>query len=225
MTEKVVFSWSGGKDSALALYEIGRQVQYEVIGLLTTVTEDFDRISMHGVRQELLDRQVAALGLPLERVYLSKNDGNEDYEAKMEGLLRKYLAKGVASVVFGDLSLEEVRKYREENLAKVTLKGIFPLWGWDSKDLAHSFIEKGFRAVITCVDTDVLDKGYAGRAYDQAFLSALPGDVDPCGENGEFHSFVHDGPIFREPVPFAPGRRVLRDDRFHFCDLLPVEEL
>lgn len=221
MIEKVLFTWSGGKDSAMALYELQMTQGYEVATLLTTVTEGYDRISMHGARRVLLEQQAESLRLPLEKLYISRNSSNEEYEAKMEERLIHYRSQGVFSVVFGDIFLEELRKYREENLAKIGMKGIFPLWKRDTTELAHTFIDLGFKAVITCVDSNVLDKKFAGRVFDERFLSELPATVDPCGENGEFHSFVYDGPIFRERIPHRKGEVVLRDNRFFYCDLLP----
>ncbi|MBM3156292.1 MAG: diphthine--ammonia ligase [Chloroflexi bacterium] len=220
--ERVLFTWSGGKDSALALYELQRQKHHEVAALLTTVTEDYDRISMHGVRRILLQRQAQSLCYPLEIVYLSGNSSNEEYEARLKEKLLQYKARGVSSAVFGDIYLEDVRKYREGNLAQVGMKGIFPLWKRDTAELAHKFIDLGFKAIVTCVDSSVLDKRFAGRAYDERFLSELPDRVDPCGENGEFHSFVYDGPIFHDKIHLRRGRVVLRDNRFYFCDLIPV---
>jgi len=222
MNEKVLFSWSGGKDSAMALYELQRARSYEISALLTVVTEDYDRISMHGVRRVLLERQADSLGYPLEEIFISKNASNEEYESKMRDVLVKYREAGVSSVVFGDVLLEDVRRYREDNLAKVGMRGIFPLWKRDTTELANTFINLGFKAIITCVDSKVLGKRFVGRVYDKQFLRELPPNVDPCGENGEFHSFVYDGPIFRRKISFAVGDIVLRDNRFYFCDLIPV---
>ena len=223
MAEKVLFTWSGGKDSVMALYELLRTHSYEISALLTTITEDYDRISMHGVRRILLEQQAESLGLPLEKIYITKNTPNEEYEAKMRDKLMEYQSRGVLSVVFGDIFLEDLRKYREENLSKIGMKGIFPIWKRDTAELAHTFIDLGFKAVITCVDSKVLDKKFVGRLYDKQFLRELPSNVDSCGENGEFHSFVYDGPIFRERVSFIIGDIVLRDNRFYFCDLIPVQ--
>ena len=214
--------WSGGKESALALWEIAKAESYEIAVLLTTVTEDYDRISMHGVRRSLLERQAEALGITLEKVFISKDASNEEYESKMRGVLAKYLAAGVSSVVFGDIFLEDARKYREEKLSKIGMKAIFPMWKADTAELAHRFIDLGFKAVITCVDSSVLDKQFVGRCFDEQFLSELPSGVDPCGENGEFHCFVYDGPIFRERILHTIGEVVLRERRFYYCDLCPV---
>jgi len=219
--ESVLVSWSGGKDSALALYEILKTKSYQVSALVTTVTEDYDRISMHGVRRILLERQAAALGFPLETVLISKNASNEEYEAKMGQVLAKYRATGVNAVIFGDIFLEDLRKYREAKLATLDMRGIFPIWKRNTTELARSLATLGFKAITTCVDTNVLGGQFVGRVIDGEFLSELPPTVDACGENGEFHSFVYDGPIFREKISFTTGEVVLRDNRFCFCDLVP----
>jgi uncharacterized protein (TIGR00290 family) len=220
--ETILFSWSGGKDSAAALHEIRKDPNFRIAALLTTVTEDYDRISMHGVRRVLLERQAAALGLPLEIVLITKNATNEEYEASMGKVLAKYKKAGITSVAFGDIFLEDLRQYREEKLAQMDLKGIFPIWKRDTRELAQAFIQMGFKAITTCVDTQVLGEQFVGREIDQEFLSELPPTVDPCGENGEFHSFVHDGPVFKQPIRCTTGERVLREDRFYYCDLIPA---
>ena len=220
--EKILFSWSGGKDSALSLFEIQRTENYEVSALLTTVTEDYDRISMHGVQRILLEQQASSLDFTLEKVFIPKKGSNEEYETGMRKVLTKYLMMGVSSVIFGDVFLEGVRKYREENLSKIGMKGIFPLWKRDTFELANTFIDSGFSAIVTCVDSKVLDKKFVGRTFDEQFLSELPSNIDPSGENGEFHSFVYDGPIFQHKISFTIGDVVLRNNRFYFCDLIPV---
>jgi uncharacterized protein (TIGR00290 family) len=219
--EKVLVSWSSGKDSALALYEILQNQNYQIAALLTTVTEDYDRISMHGVRRILLEQQVASLGFPLEKVFISKNASNEEYETNMENVLTRYKNQGITSVVFGDIFVEDIRKYREDKLKTLDMHGIFPLWKRDTRDLAGSLTDLGFRAITTCVDTNSLGQQFVGREIDQKFLADLPEGVDTCGENGEYHSFVYDGPIFKEKVLFTTGEIVLRDNRFCFCDLIP----
>jgi uncharacterized protein (TIGR00290 family) len=216
----VLVSWSGGKDSCIALYEIQREPKYRVEALLTTVTRDYDRISMHGVRRLLLERQAASLGLPLHQVFISKGATNEEYEMKIGEAFSLYLDRGIDSIVFGDLFLEDIRAYREEFLARHNMRGLFPVWRRDTAIFIREFLELGFRAVVTCVDSKVLDQSFAGRLIDESFLSALPAQVDPCGENGEFHSFVFDGPIFNTPVKFSLGESVLRES-FWFRDLLP----
>lgn len=222
MPEKVIVSWSGGKDSTLALAAVGRDPAYEVVTLLATVTAAYDRVSLHGVRRELLVRQAAALGYPLQITLLSPEGSNEEYETKMRQTLAHFGAAGVRAVVFGDLYLEEVRAYREKNLEAVGFKGLFPLWGQETGRLAQDFIRQGYRAVITCVDTQALKPAFVGREFAPEFLNDLPAGVDPCGENGEFHSFVYDGPLFVRPVRFTLGERVLTHHRFYFCDLVPA---
>jgi len=223
MLEPVVLTWSGGKDSALALHYLKTSRQYQITYLLTTITKDYNRISMHGVRSILLDNQSESLGLPIEKVFISKNSSNEEYENQMREKLLFYQRQGISSVAFGDVFLEDIRKYREQNLSKVTMKGVFPLWNKNTQKLAQQFIELDFKAVIICVDSQNLDKKFVGRYFDRQFLSDLPANVDPCGENGEFHSFVFDGPIFKRPISFKIGDIVLREKRFYFCDLVPDE--
>ena len=221
-TDKVLFTWSGGKDSAMALFELKKTMCYEVLALLTTITKRFDRISMHGVRKNLLEQQAESLGIPLEKIYITNTESNKSYEAKLKAKLMHYKNHGVSSVVIGDIFLEDVRKNREKKLSQIGMKGIFPLWKKDTTKLAYAFIDAGFKAIITCVDSNVLDKTYVGRIFNKQFLSELPSGIDPCGENGEFHSFVFDGPIFRERIPFNIGEIVLRENRFYFCDLVPA---
>ena len=229
MKEKVLLSWSGGKDSALALHELRRSGDYEIAALLTTVTRDYDRICMHGVRRSLLEQQAKSLALPLEMIFISENASNKEYETKMRKVLVKYQKAGVSSVVFGDVFLEELREYREERLSTIGMKGLFPLWKKDTAELACTFINLGFRGVITSADSHLLDSIVVGRDFDEQFLSMLPFTVDPCGENGEFHSFVHDGPTFAHPIAHTPGQVVLRENGFYYCDLVPgqncVEDL
>jgi uncharacterized protein (TIGR00290 family) len=219
--EKVLVSWSGGKDSAIALYEILKNQNYQISALLTTLTKDYDRISIHGVRRILLERQVASLGFPLEKVFISKNASNEEYESNMGQVLAKYKDVGITSVVFGDIFLEDLRKYREDKLATLDMRGIFPIWKRDTHELARSLTALGFKAITTCVDTNMLGRQFVGRVIDEQFLSELPPTVDACGENGEYHSFVYDGPIFKERVSYTLGEIVLRENRFCYCDLIP----
>ena len=204
----------------MALYEIQRSQQYEILSLLTTITNDYDRVSMHGVPRTLVEQQAKSLGLPIEEVFISKSSSNEEYESRMKETLIRFKQNGVSSVVFGDVFLEEVRKYRENNLSKLGMRGLFPLWGRDTAELGRSFIALGFQAVTTCIDSRVLDKKFLGRVFNKQFLTELPPNVDPEGENGEFHSFVFDGPIFKKRIAYTLGKKVLRDS-FYFCDLLP----
>lgn len=216
----VLVSWSGGKDSCVALYEIQRARKYRVAALLTTVTRDYDRISMHGVRRVLLEKQADSLGVPLHQVLISKDATNEEYEMKMGKAFSAYGEQGIDSIVFGDLFLEDIRIYREQFLARHNMRGLFPVWHRDTTRFIKEFIALGFKAVVICVDSRILDQSFAGRMIDEAFLSSLPPHVDPCGENGEFHSFVFDGPVFARPVKFSLGEIVLRES-FWFCDLVP----
>ncbi len=220
--ENVLFAWSGGKDSAMALHELLKGQGHEVVALLTTVTEGYDRVSMHGVRRELLRGQADSLGLPLDEISLTPAAADDEFEERMREKLERYRQRGVVSVAFGDIFLEDIRRYREGNLSKIGMKGIFPIWHRDTAALARAFVSLGFKAVVTCVDSHVLDKAFVGREFDERFLLELPGTVDPCGEKGEFHSFVYDGPIFRREVSFVKGDVVLRENRFYFCDLIPL---
>ncbi|MHA2431555.1 MAG: Dph6-related ATP pyrophosphatase [Promethearchaeota archaeon] len=222
MKKKVLFTWSSGKDSAIALYELQKTNNYEILALLTTVTEDYDRVSMHGVRSILLEKQAESLGLSVEKIYIKKDESNKEYETKMQEKLMQYQKRGVSSVVFGDIFLEDVRKYRERNLKKTGMTGIFPLWKRNTTELAHNFIELGFKAIITCVDSKVLNKKFVGRIFDEKFSKQIPSNVDPCGENGEFHTFVYEGPLFKKKIRFKKGEIVLKNNRFYFCDLLSI---
>jgi uncharacterized protein (TIGR00290 family) len=189
------------------------------VSLLTTVTEGYDRISMHGVRRTLLAAQAKATGFALEEVLIPQNCTNEIYEERMRQSLEKFQKQGISAAAFGDLFLEDVRAYREERMGRIGMKCLFPLWGKPTSELARRFLDLGFRAIAVCVDTQVLSRDFAGREYDEDFLRDLPADVDPCAENGEFHTFVYDGPIFSKPVPVERGEIVLRDNRFCYCDL------
>jgi uncharacterized protein (TIGR00290 family) len=219
MPEKILFSWSAGKDSALALHSLRQNKGLEIVALLTTVTEEYNRVSMHGVRKTLLEKQAEFIGIPLEPVGISKNCSNEEWEAKIEKVLVRYREQGITSVAFGDIFLEDLKKYREANLAKIGLKGIFPLWKQTSFILAKKLINLKFKAILTCVDSQQLDGKFCGREFDEALLSELPKNVDPCGENGEFHTFTYAGPIFKEKINFTKGETVVRDNRYYFTDL------
>jgi len=218
---QALFTWSGGKDSAMALHELVGLENRTIIALLTAVTEEYGRVSMHGVRESLLALQAESIGIPLLKIVIPKDPTGALYEERMREVLLSQKSKGIAEVVFGDIFLKDVREYREGNLARVGMKGIFPLWGKDTSELARSFIARGFKAVTTCVDTDLLGKEFTGREFDRQFLRDLPAGVDPCGENGEFHTFVYDGPLFRNRIVCRKGERVLREEHFYFCDLLP----
>lgn len=217
---RVVVSWSGGKDACLALREVQAR-GYRVEALLTTVTEGFDRVSIHGVRRELLRRQAEVLGLPLHEVFLPESATNAEYESRLGAALSGYAARGVHPVVFGDLFLRDIREYRERLLAELGMRGLFPLWGRDTRVLIRDLIGRGFEAVVVCADAAALDVSWVGRRIDESFLADLPPGVDPGGENGEFHTFVYGGPGFEEALRFEIGEVVLRDGRY-FLDLLPI---
>ena len=217
----ILMCWSGGKDSSLALQAVLSEPSFRVEALLTTVTADYERISMHGVRRALLHEQAEAIGLPLEEVRIPAGASNAVYESAMKERLLYYKAEGVSGVVFGDIFLEDLRKYRESRLAELGLEGLFPLWRRNTAKLAEDFIAAGFRAFLVCVDPKQLDPSFCGREFDRQLLADLPACVDPCGENGEFHTFVYDGPIFRRPVAVRKGEVVEREG-FWFCDLLPA---
>jgi uncharacterized protein (TIGR00290 family) len=221
VSERIVVSWSGGKDSALTLEALRRSGEYEIAGLLSTVTEDYQRISMHGVRRELLQAQAEAAGCSLQEVMLPKDCSDEEYARRMQAALRPHVQDGTLKVAFGDLFLEDVRQYRVDRLAQIGMTPLFPIWGIDTGRLARDFIERRYRAILVCVDTQALAKSFAGREFDLALLADLPPQVDPCGENGEFHTFVYDGPIFERRIGVVRGEVVTRDERFEYCDLLP----
>lgn len=217
----VILSWSGGKDSALTLHALRHDERYQVQGLLTTVNEHYGRVSMHGVRETLLDAQAKSVGVSLYKVKLSEHPSNDEYEQNMRTVLLGFKAQGIRHVAFGDLFLEDLREYRVNNMRELDMECVFPLWHRPTDRLAHEFIALGFRAVLCCVDERQLAGTFVGREYDESLLRDLPGTVDPCGERGEFHTFVYAGPVFHRPVAFTLGERVRRDERFHFCDLVP----
>ena len=216
---KVIVSWSSGKDSAMALHKILESNEFEILAILTTVSDKFRRVSMHGVREALLDQQADSIGISVEKVRIPYPCPNEVYEQKMGELLRNYKLKGVSQVVFGDLFLEDIRRYREEKLRQIGVTPVFPLWKENTEELAKTIIRVGFKAIVTCVDPKKLHPKFAGRYFDEMFLSEIPVNVDPCGENGEFHTFVFDGPIFRNRIEITVGDRVFRDG-FQFVDLV-----
>jgi uncharacterized protein (TIGR00290 family) len=209
--KKVLISWSTGKDSAYALHHIRQTNQYEVVGLLSTITEEYDRVAMHATRHELLKKQAERLGLPLYPVFIPSSCSNEIYEARMEIVLGHVIKEGITHIVFGDLFLDDIRKYRESKLAKANIIPLFPLWGIDTVHLAKEMINAGIKAVITCIDPKKLDASFVGRQFDIQLLSDFPKGIDPCGENGEFHTFVYDGPMFYNPIPISIGTVVERN--------------
>ncbi len=219
---KTWLSWSTGKDSAWALRQMREQGEFEVVALLTTLTTTYDRVAMHAVRESLLDAQAEAVGLPLVKVPIPAPCSNAIYEQAMDEAMQQARAQGVTRVVFGDLFLEDVRRYREEKLTACGMAALFPLWGLDTRALAAKMVAAGLRACLTCVDPKQLDPEFAGRTFDASLLADLPPGVDPCGEKGEFHTFAFAGPMFRAPIPVQTGEVVQRDG-FFFADLLPAQ--
>ena len=221
MSIPLLMAWSGGKDSALALHRLLGDPRWRVGGLLTTVTSDYERISMHGVRRSILHAQAERLQLPLFEARIPAQASNEIYEAAFAAALgeARAHAPGLDTIAFGDLYLADIRRYREQHLARLGWRTHFPLWGEDTARLAHRFIADGHRAILCCVDTRQLDASYCGREFDEELLAALPTACDPCGENGEFHTCVYAGPLWREPIELTRARQVLRDARFEYVDL------
>lgn len=216
--EKVLLSWSSGKDSAWTLHVLRSRQELEVVGLLTTINQQFERVAMHAVRVELLRAQAAAAGLPLHEVGIPWPCSNEQYEAAMSAAVQRARADGVTVMAFGDLFLEDIRQYREQKLSGSGIRPIFPLWQLPTRELAHAMQSAGLRARLTCVNPRKLPKGLVGREFDAALLAELPPGVDPCGEHGEFHSFAHAGPMFEHAIPIRAGEVVERDG-FVFADL------
>lgn len=232
---KAIFSWSGGKDSALALYKVLNDNKYEVIALLTTLNSEFNRVSMHGVREELLDQQATSIGLPLIKMFVNEGT-NTEYESTMSAILLQYKAVGVSTIILGDIFLEDLRTYRENNLSKLGLTADFPLWKRDTKELIEDFIKLGFRTITCCVNDAYLNESRVGVEITKEFIKTLSPNIDPCGENGEYHTFCFDGPIFKTPIKFSTGSKVYQPleikfsdsnqekpvtKGFWFCDLLP----
>lgn len=219
MPTPTILSWSGGKDSALALHALLMDRGVEVRGLLTTMTDEYERVSMHGVRSELVSAQARAIGLPVSTVRIPPAATNEQYERAMIDGLDSLARQGIEQIAFGDLFLEDVRTYRERMVARSGLRPAFPLWGISTSEIARRFTESGFKAVLVCVDPRQIDVSHCGTEFDDRLLDALPATADPCGENGEFHTFVYDGPMFSAPIATRRGEVVERDG-FVFCDLL-----
>ena len=210
MKTKAIFNWSSGKDSAFALYKVLQNSEFEITCLLTSVSQEFQRISMHGVRVELLEQQAKSLGIPLEIMQIPEMPTMEAYENVMNETLTKLKNQGVTHSIFGDILLEDLRKYREDQLAKIGFEAVFPLWKTPTNDLIQEFMSLGFKAIVVCVNERFLDKSFVGRVIDQDFINDLPDNVDVCGENGEFHTFTFDGPIFSTPINFEIGEIVYR---------------
>jgi len=234
MKPKAIFNWSSGKDSALALYKTLNENQFEVTSLLTSINQEFQRISMHGVHVSLLEKQAESLGFPLIKMELPKEPSMEEYREIMSKTMNYIQSQGVTHSIFGDIFLEDLRKYREDQLQSIGMEGVFPLWKINTTDLIHEFLDLGFKTIVTCVNETYLDKSFAGRIIDKDFIKDLPDNVDPCGENGEFHTFTFDGPIFKNPIQFEVGETVKKTypkpktgDKeenegyvFWFCDLI-----
>ena len=233
---KAILCWSGGKDSAYCLHKVLSEKQFDVKYLLTTINDNFKRISMHGVREELLDKQADAIGIPLLKVWVSEGT-NKEYESQMENVLLQVKSEGIDNVIFGDIFLEDLRVYRENNLSKVGMKGGFPLWKMDTTNIINDFLRLKFRTVICCTNDGYLGEEWAGREIDNSFLEQLPPNVDPCGENGKFHTFCFEGPIFKKKINFKLGETVykalelktsnsditsvnVKTKGFWFCDIL-----
>lgn len=238
---KAIFNWSGGKDSALALYHVLKEEKFDISELITTVNSKYKRISMHGVRNELLSAQALSLGIPLKEILVPEQPSMEDYDTIMKAQLTHIKKEKVTHSIFGDIFLEDLRTYRENKLKEVGLKAVFPLWNRATIDVVHEFIDLGFKTIVVCVKSELLGKEFVGRVLDRDFLNDLPENVDPCGENGEFHTFVFDGPIFEKPIAFEIGEKVFKEYKapkdkeeacfsanvekkvagFYFCDLIP----
>lgn len=231
---KAFFNWSGGKDSALCLHSVLLEKKYDICFLFTTLNGANRRVSMHGVAEDLLDLQAKSIGLPLKKAYLPEFPSMQEYEEVISSFIMEAKAENINTAIFGDIFLEDLRKYREKQLSTIGFNAVFPLWKKQTSELAIDFIEKGFKAIIVSVDSRYLDKSFAGRMFDHSFLSNLPKNVDPCGENGEFHSFVFDGPIFSKPIPFKKGDIVYKEYKSHseentnenigfwYCDLIAL---
>ncbi len=237
---KAVLNWSGGKDSAFTLYKALQAGCYEINYLLTTVSSEFRRIIQHGVKEKLLDTQAESIGIPLKKLYMPINPDMETYNQMMKDVMADFKKQDIQASIFGDIFLEDLRKYREEKLSEVNMEAAFPIWNYSTSVLIKEFIEFGFKAVVVCVNENHLDKSFTGREIDNSFINDLPSNVDPCGENGEFHSFVFDGPVFKNPVNFSKGEIIKKiykpseadsankngytkipESVFWYCDLLP----
>lgn len=230
MQKKAIFNWSGGKDSAFALGEIFKNGEYEIPYLMTSIGSKTRRVSMHGVREELLVQQAKAIGIPLHLLELPESPDMETYEKTLLAWMKDAKQKGIDYSIFGDIFLEDLRAYRESQLEKLEFRGVFPLWKRDTTKLIHEFIDQGFKSIITAIDNSKLSKDFVGQVIDEYLIKQLPANVDPCGENGEFHSFVYSAPYFKNDIGFTKGDIVLKEYKledktlshaFWFCDLLP----
>lgn len=228
--KKAVFNWSSGKDSSYALLKVLEEKEYRIEYLLTSVNERYRRVSMHGTQELLLERQARSIGIPLKKLIVPEMPSMDDYNRIMEQTMTQLRSEGIAYSIFGDIFLEDLRAYRESQLKLVGIQAVFPLWKLSTAELARTIVDSGFKAVVVCVDGNCLDASFAGRVLDHRFLSDLPPGVDPCGENGEFHTFVYDGPVFSEPICYTKGEVVYRTydnsgtkHGFYYCDLIPAE--
>lgn len=231
---KVLFNWSSGKDSALALYKTLKENKFDIAYLLTSINEEYQRISMHGVHVSLLEQQASSIGFPLIKMEIPKEPSMEQYRDIMNKTMSELKSQGITYSIFGDIFLEDLRKYREDQLKAIDMEAVFPLWKKDTTNLIHEFLDLGFKTIVTCVNETYLDKSFAGRIIDEQFIADLPQNVDPCGENGEFHTFTFDGPLFKNPIKFEVGEIVKKtypmpktdnnesngDYVFWFCDLI-----
>lgn len=231
ITKKTYLNWSSGKDSALALYYLLQDNMYRVEYLLTSINSHYQRVTMHGLREELLNQQMKMIGIPYGKVELPENPSNEEYEKRMGEKVRQLQSEGFECSAFGDIFLEDLKRYREQQLTPLGFELLFPIWKKNTHDLMLEFINLGFRAIVVAINAELLDKSFVGRELDRDFLNDLPEGVDPCGENGEFHTFCYDAPYFKNSVPFTIGEKVLKEythgkikTGFWFCDLLPVKE-
>lgn len=228
--KKTFFNWSTGKDSAFALYKLLKADQYHVGKLITSVNKDFERVTMHGLRLELLQRQLDQLNIPCDKIELSEKTSMKEYEEMMRQKLESLKGEGYEYAAFGDIFLEDLKEYREKQLSSFGIKAVFPIWKENTKELLRDFIQLGFKTIVVCINGSKLDKSFCGRVIDESFINDLPDDVDPCGENGEFHTFCFDGPIFNNPIPFQKGDLVKREypdpenpelkHPYWFCDLV-----
>jgi uncharacterized protein (TIGR00290 family) len=228
---KAYFNWSGGKDSSFALWKIMQQKEYSVDYLLTSINTHYNRVSMHGVRKELIEEQANSIGVPLTTIDLPEHPGMEEYEQAMSKKVGWLKENGCSCSVFGDIFLEDLKKYREEKLSSIGIECIFPIWQYNTTELLNEFVDAGFKSIIVCVNENYLDKSFCGRIIDRDFIKDLPPNIDPCGENGEYHSFCFAGPIFQHEIPFKKGEIVYRsypapgggELGFHFCELINGE--
>lgn len=215
--KKAIFAWSGGKDSTLALHQIIQENEFEIVGLMTTLNSQHKRVSMHGIREDLLEKQATSLGYPLIKMWVQEGT-NEEYETQMEKVLLEYKSKGVSHVIFGDIFLEDLKEYRDQNLHKVGLLGHYPLWKKNTKMLVQEFLIKGFKTITCCINDQYLNESHVGQTITPEWLQSLPCEVDPCGENGEFHTFCFDGPIFKTPIKFEIKESVYKPLEAKYVD-------